>query len=65
MTSKYVIFKHRSDGSFEWIEAVEDVLTANGRLKLVSAERPGDYHLGFFNPQVRQPSCKVCVVLID
>jgi hypothetical protein len=45
MASKYVIYKLRSDGSFLWIEVIEDILTAKQRLEILSAEEPGDYHL--------------------
>ena len=45
MTSNYVIFKLRSDGSFVWIEAVENMLEAKQRLEILSAKKPGDYHL--------------------
>jgi len=62
MTSKYVIFKLRSDGSFEWIEAVEDVLAAKQRLEILFAKEPGDYHLWdsslhkFVSPSARSAS---------
>jgi hypothetical protein len=45
MSAKYVIFKPRSDGSFAWIEAVEDMLAAERRLKILSGAKPGNYHL--------------------
>lgn len=45
MSVKFVIFKLQSDGSFAWIEAVEDMLAAEERLKILSAEKPGDYHV--------------------
>lgn len=45
MTSNYSIFKLRSDGSFEWIEAVEDMLAARQRLEILSVKEPGDYHI--------------------
>jgi hypothetical protein len=45
MSAKYVIFKLRSDGSFAWIEAVEDMLAAEQRLKILSGAKPGNYHL--------------------
>jgi hypothetical protein len=45
MTPDYVIFKLRSDGSYEWIEAVEDMLAAKQRLEILSVKEPGDYHL--------------------
>jgi hypothetical protein len=41
MTSKYVIFKLRSDGSFLWIEAVEDILAAKQRLEILAVNEPG------------------------
>jgi hypothetical protein len=47
MIARYVIFKLRSDGSFMWIEAVEDVLAANQRLEMLAAKEPGDYHLWY------------------
>jgi len=45
MTSKYVIFKLRSDGSFVWIEAAQDIAAAKQRLEILSVKEPGDYHL--------------------
>ena len=45
MIAKYDILKERSDGSFMWIEAVEDVLAAKERLQMLAAKEPGDYHL--------------------
>jgi hypothetical protein len=45
MNSKYVIFKLRSDGSFLWIEAVEDILAAKQRLEILAVNEPGHYHL--------------------
>jgi hypothetical protein len=62
MTSQYVIFKLRSDGSFLWIEAVEDILVAKQRLEILSVKEPGDYHLRdssfhkFVNPFAKSAS---------
>jgi hypothetical protein len=62
MTSKYVIFKLRSDGSFMWIEAVEYILATKQRLEMFAAKEPGDYHLWdssthkFVNPFTKSAS---------
>jgi len=62
VTAKYVIFKLRSDGSFMWIEAVEDILAAKQRLEMLAAKEPGDYHLWdssfhkFVNPSAKSAS---------
>jgi len=62
MIARYVIFKLRSDGSFLWIEAVEDVLAAKQRLEMLTAKQSGDYHLWdssfhkFINPFAKSAS---------
>jgi hypothetical protein len=62
MTSTYVIFKLRSDGSFVWIEAAQDIAAAKQRLEILSVKEPGDYHLWdsstrkFVNPFVKSAS---------
>jgi hypothetical protein len=64
MSAKYVIFKLRSDGSFAWIEAVEDMLAAEQRLNILSGEKPCDYHLWdssmhkFVNPLAKSASSR-------
>jgi hypothetical protein len=45
MIAKYDIFKLRSDGSFVWVGAVEDILAAKQRLYILSVKEPGEYHL--------------------
>jgi hypothetical protein len=45
MTDKYDIFKHRSHGSFVWVEAVEDIVAAKKRLGILVLNAPGDYRL--------------------
>jgi hypothetical protein len=62
MTSNYVIFKLRSDGSFSLIEAFEDMLAAKERLEILCVKEPGDYHLWdsslhkFVNPLAKSAS---------
>jgi hypothetical protein len=62
MTSNYDIFKEHSDGSFVWIETVEDVAAAKQRLEILAVEHPGNYHLWdsiaqkFVNPLVKSAS---------
>ena len=62
MTSKYDIFRERSDGAFVWVEAVEDVAAAKQRLAVLTVERPGNYHLWdpithkFVNPFAKSAS---------
>jgi hypothetical protein len=45
MSPKYDIFKEYSDGSFVWIEAVEDIIAARQRLEILVARAPGRYQL--------------------
>jgi hypothetical protein len=62
MTSNYDIFKEHSDGSFVWIESVEDVAAAKQRLAILGVEHPGNYHLWdpiarmFVNPLAKSAS---------
>jgi hypothetical protein len=62
MSSKYEIFKEHSDGSFVWIESVEDVAAAKRRLEILAVEHPGNYHLWdpiarkFVNPLAKSAS---------
>jgi hypothetical protein len=44
MTANHVIFRLRSDGSFVWVETLEDILMANKRLEDL-AKQTGEYHL--------------------
>jgi hypothetical protein len=51
MSVKFVIFKLRPEGFFAWIEAVEDTLAAEKRLKILSAEKIWRLpSLEFFSP---------------
>jgi hypothetical protein len=62
VTAKYVIFELRSDGSFLWIEAAQDIAAAKQRLEILSVKEPGDYHLWdssfhkFINPFAKPAS---------
>jgi hypothetical protein len=45
MTANHVIFRLRSDGSFVWVETLEDILMANKRLEDLAKQKTGEYHL--------------------
>jgi hypothetical protein len=45
MSSKYDIFREHSDGSYVWIEAVEDAMTAKHRLEILAVDHQGIYRL--------------------
>jgi len=61
MNSKYDIFKEHSDGSFVWIESVEDV-AAKQRIAILAVDHPGIYRLWdsvarkFVNPLAKSAS---------
>lgn len=62
MTSKYDIFREHSNGSFVWIESVEDVAAAKQRLEILAVNQPGIYRLWdsvarkFVNPFAKSAS---------
>jgi hypothetical protein len=61
MSSKYDIFKERSDGSFVLIESVEGIAPAQQRLEILAGRAPGEYHIWdlsfrrFVNPLAKSP----------
>jgi hypothetical protein len=62
MNTKYAIFREHSNGSFLWVEAVEDVAAAKQRLEILAANQPGIYRLWdsvarkFVNPFAKSAS---------
>jgi hypothetical protein len=62
MNTKYEIFSEHSNGSFVWIEAVQDVAAAKQRLDTLAANHPGIYRLWdsaarrFVNPFAKSAS---------
>ena len=62
MSSKYDIFTEHSDGSFVWIEAVEDVAAAKQRLETLAVNHPAIYRIWdsvarkFVNPFAKSAS---------
>jgi hypothetical protein len=45
MAPQYVIFRKRFDGSFVWLEAVEDIQQARKRLSSLFSTEPAGYRV--------------------
>ena len=45
MTLQYDIFRERFDGSFVWVEAVQDIQQARNRLGSLLSSEPADYRI--------------------